>query len=458
MSSEQLRLLPSVDELLQDHILHEFEYKYGHIVVVEAIRAGLDAARADIRAGSEAPMPALLIDDIAERILRATRPTLARVINATGVILHTNLGRAPLSGEARAAMQEAALSYTNLEYDLDAGERGSRYVHAEELLKRLTGAEAALVVNNNAAAVMFILRAFAEGKEVVISRGQLVEIGGGFRVPDVLRQSGAHMIEVGTTNRTRIEDYANGIGQDTSLLLRVHTSNFRIVGFTEGVSLERLSALGHERGLLVADDLGSGALMDTAGFGLAHEPMPQESLRAGADLVSFSGDKLLGGPQAGIVVGKEELVGRLKKHPMARALRVDKITLAGLQATLLHYLKNEAARKIPVWQMIAATPQELEGKARAWAERWKKLGLEASVIDSQSTVGGGSLPGETLPARVVALDVPSPDSFAARLRRNDPPIVARIEEQRVLIDPRTILPQDEELLLTGVERTLRSGR
>lgn len=458
MSADQLRLLPSVDELLQDHILREFEHKYGHGVVVEAIRAGLEAARGDIRAGSEAPMPALLIDDIAERILRATRPTLARVINATGVILHTNLGRAPLSGEARAAMQEAALSYTNLEYDLDAGERGSRYVHAEELLKRLTGAEAALVVNNNAAAVMFVLRAFAEDKEVIISRGQLVEIGGGFRVPDVLRQSGARMIEVGTTNRTRIEDYANGIGENTAVLLRVHTSNFRIVGFTEEVALERLSALGHERGLLVADDLGSGALIDTTAYGLAHEPMPQESLRAGADLVSFSGDKLLGGPQAGIIVGKAAWVGHLKKHPMARALRVDKITLAGLQATLLHYLKNEAARKIPVWQMIAATVQELEGRARAWAERWNKLGLEASVVDAQSTVGGGSLPGETLPTRVVVLDVPSPDRFAARLRGNDPPIVARIEEQRVLIDPRTILPQDEELLLTGVERTVRLGR
>jgi L-seryl-tRNA(Ser) seleniumtransferase len=455
MPTDQLRLLPSVDELLQDHTLREFEQRYGHTIVVDAVRAALEMARADIRAGSEAPMQALLLDDIGERILRATRPTLVRVINATGVILHTNLGRAPLSEEARAAMQDAALSFSNLEYDLDAGERGSRYTHAEGLLKRLTGAEAALVVNNNAAAVMFILRAFAEGKEVVISRGQLVEIGGGFRVPDVLRQSGARMVEVGTTNRTRIEDYANAISDKTSILLRVHTSNFRIVGFTEQVALEQLSALGRERGLLTADDLGSGALIDTAAYGLAHEPMPQESLRAGADLVSFSGDKLLGGPQAGIIVGKKELVEQLKKHPLARALRVDKITLAGLQATLLHYLKNEAARKIPVWQMIAATSQGLEAKATAWAERWKRSGLDASVLDAQSTVGGGSLPGETLPTRVVALDVPSPDVFAARLRRNFPPIVARIEEKRVYIDPRTILPQDEELLLVGVERTQR---
>lgn len=455
MTTDQLRLLPSVDELLQDHTLREFEQRFGHGIVVDAVRAALEAARADIRSGNEAPMAALLLDDIRELILRATRPTLMRVINATGVILHTNLGRAPLSEEARGAMLDAALSYSNLEYDLDAGERGTRYTHAEELLTRLTGAEAALVVNNNAAAVMFILRAFAEGREVVISRGQLVEIGGGFRVPDVLRQSGASMVEVGTTNRTRVEDYANAIGDRTALLLRVHSSNFRIVGFTEQVSLEQLSALGHERELLVADDLGSGALIDTSAYGLAHEPMPQESLRSGADLVSFSGDKLLGGPQAGIIVGKRQLVDRLKKHPLARALRVDKITLAGLQATLLHYLKNEEARKIPVWQMIAATPQQIEAKAAAWAERWAKSGLNVNVIDAQSTVGGGSLPGETLPTRAVALNVRAPDAFAARLRRNSPPIVTRIDEQRVLVDPRTILPQDEELLLTGVERTER---
>lgn len=455
MTTDQLRLLPSVDDLLQDHTLREFEQKYGHTIVVDAIRAGVDAARAGIRSGGEAPMAALLLDDIAERILRATRPTLVRVINATGVILHTNLGRAPLSEDARKAMQDAALSYSNLEYDLEAGDRGSRYTHAEELLKRLTGAEAAFVVNNNAAAVMFILHVFSNDRQVIISRGQLVEIGGGFRVPDVLRESGATMLEVGTTNRTRIEDYADAITDKTSMLLRVHTSNFRIVGFTEEVGLEQLAALGRERGLLVADDLGSGALIETATYGLGHEPMPQESLRAGADLISFSGDKLLGGPQAGLIVGKKQLVDRLKKHPLARALRVDKITLAGLQATLLHYLKNEAAHKIPVWQMIALKPEELEAKASAWAERWSKSGLETSVIDSQSTVGGGSLPEETLPTRVVALNLPAPDTFAARLRQNYPPIVVRIEQQRILIDPRTILPQDEELLLTGVERTQR---
>ncbi|MGB8648652.1 MAG: L-seryl-tRNA(Sec) selenium transferase [Anaerolineae bacterium] len=451
--AEQLRALPSVDELLQDVTLHELANQYGHGVVVDAIRAGLDAARMLIRSGQDAPMPALLIDDIYERVNKLTRPTLVRVINATGVILHTNLGRAPLSEAARKAMHEAALSYSNLEYDLEEGDRGSRYMHAEALLTRLTGAEAALVVNNNAAAVMFILRAFAEGRDVIISRGQLVEIGGGFRVPDVLRQSGARMVEVGTTNRTRLDDYRTAVTEQTALLLRVHTSNFRIIGFTEEVPLEQLAQFAHANQLLAVDDLGSGALLDTSAYGLAHEPMPQESLRAGADLVSFSGDKLLGGPQAGIIAGKKELVERLRTHPLARALRVDKVTLAGLQATLLHYIKNEAARTIPTWQMIAAKPEELDKRAQAWAERWRKLGLPAEVVDAQSTVGGGSLPGETLPTRAVALAVSSPDGFAARLRRNYPPIVTRIQDQRVLLDPRTVQPQDEELLLAGVERT-----
>ena len=457
MTGEAFRALPSVDELLQNHTLRDYERKVGRAVVIDAVRASLDAARADIRAGRAAPMPALLLDAITERIEQIIRPTLKRVINATGVILHTNLGRAPLAQDALAAIQDAASSYSNLEYDLGAGERGSRYVHAEELLKKLTGAEAALVVNNNAAAVMFILRAFAEKQEVIVSRGQLVEIGGGFRVPDVLSQSGARMVEVGTTNRTRVADFENAITENTGVLLRVHPSNFRVIGFTEEVSLQEMSALGRKHNLPVVDDLGSGALLDTAAFGLAHEPMPQESLQAGADLVAFSGDKLLGGPQAGIIVGKQELVAKLKKHPLARALRVDKLTLAALQATLLHYLKNQAAQKIPVWQMISAKTDGLEKRAREWSERWKKFGLDAQVIETLSTVGGGSLPGETLPTRAVALAVASPDTFLAKLRANYPPIIARIENNRVIIDPRTILPHDENPLLEGVERATRIG-
>ncbi len=453
--TDSFRALPSVEELLQNHTLRGYERKVGRAVVLDAVRASLDAARADIRAGRAAPMPALLLDAITERIEQAVRPTLTRVINATGVILHTNLGRAPLSQDALAAIQDAASSYSNLEYDLDAGERGSRYTHAEELIKKLTGAEAALVVNNNAAAVMFVLRAFAENKEVIVSRGQLVEIGGGFRVPDVLSQSGARMVEVGTTNRTRVADFENALTPNTALLLRVHPSNFRVIGFTEEVSLQEMSALGHKHNLVVVDDLGSGALVETSAFGLAHEPMPQESLRAGADLVAFSGDKLLGGPQAGIIVGKKEFVAKLKKHPLARALRVDKLTLAALQATLLHYLKNEAQQKIPVWQMISAKVETLEKRANDWCERWKKFGLEAHVMETNSTVGGGSLPGETLPTRAVALNIFSPDAFVATLRVNSPPILARIENNRVVIDPRTILPHDEHALLEGVERAAR---
>lgn len=452
---DSFRALPSVQELLQDHTLRGYERKVGHAVVVDAVRAALDAARADIRAGGSAPMPALLIDAITERIERAVRPTLRRVINATGVILHTNLGRAPLSTRALQALSDAAAGYSNLEYDLDAGARGSRHVHAEQLLCRLTGAEAALVVNNNAAAVMFALRAFAEGKEVVVSRGQLVEIGGGFRVPDVLGESGARMVEVGTTNRTRAADFENALTEQTALLLRVHPSNFRVVGFTQEVMLEEMAQLAHARELLLVDDLGSGALLDTARYGLTHEPMPNESLQAGADLITLSGDKLLGGPQAGILLGKREVIARLKKHPLARALRVDKLTLAALEATLLHYVKDEAAQEVPVWQMISARLETLDARANAWAARWRENGLAAAVADSLSTVGGGSLPGETLPTRAVALTMPSPDAFLSCLRENEPPIIARIENDTVLLDPRTVLPQEHALLLEGIERAAR---
>ncbi|MBI3914188.1 MAG: L-seryl-tRNA(Sec) selenium transferase, partial [Chloroflexi bacterium] len=378
--------------------------------------------------------------------------SLVPVINATGVILHTNLGRAPLSEDTLNAMRLAAQGYSNLEYDLEKGERGSRHSHAEEILKRLTGAEAALVVNNNAAAVLLILSAFAKKREVIISRGQLVEIGGGFRVPDVMKQSGAKLVEVGTTNRTRTQDFANAITEKTALLLRVHRSNFRIVGFTEDASLQDLVALARERGVIVADDLGSGALLDTAAYGLAREPTPQESWQAGVALVSFSGDKLLGGPQAGIILGKKEEIERLKRFPLTRALRVDKVTLAGLHATLLHYLKNEAAQKIPVWMMIAASRDDIGKRAEQWAERLRARNFDCAVIDTQSTVGGGALPGETLPTRALALRVASPDKFAARLRENYPPIVARIEGDRIVFDPRTVSEKEEAALLDGVER------
>ncbi|MBI5034280.1 MAG: L-seryl-tRNA(Sec) selenium transferase [Chloroflexi bacterium] len=450
MKQDQLRQLPSVDSLMQDHTLRDLAQRYGHAVIVDACRATLDATRQEILNGADAPMPALLIDNVRQRAERAVRPSLVPVINATGVIIHTNLGRAPLSDDTIAAMKTAAQGYSNLEYDLDAGERGSRHAHAESIIMRLTGAEAAVVVNNNAAAVMLILATFARGKQVIISRGQLVEIGGGFRVPEVMKQSGAALVEVGTTNRTYIADYARVISDETALLMRVHTSNFKMVGFTHEASLEELASLAHEKNLLCADDLGSGALIDTTTYGLAHEPMPQESLAAGADLVSISGDKLLGGPQAGIIIGKKNAIDALKKHPLTRALRVDKVTLAGLQATLLHYLKNEAIKKIPIWSMIAATREELDARAHKIVEQLADAKIEASIVDTESTIGGGSLPGETLPSRAVAIAVASPDDFAARLRRTNPPIVARIEENRIILDPRTVLPAEQDALLSGI--------
>ncbi len=385
-----------------------------------------------------------------ERLRLATRPTLRPVINATGVVIHTNLGRALLSDAARAAMDVAGADYNNLEYDLDAGQRGSRYVHAVELLRRLTGAEDALVVNNNASAVLLCLMALARDREVIISRGQLVEIGGGFRIPDVLQTSGARLVEVGTTNRTHLADYADAIGPATAALLRVHSSNFRQVGFTAEVSLADLVSLGRERGLPVIDDLGSGTLLDTSAFGLAYEPRVQDSVQAGATLVTFSGDKLLGGPQAGLIVGSSQAIALLRRHPLTRALRVDKTTLAALAATLSHYLRGEAATKIPVWRMIAASSAALEARAAAWAAALRVAGVAAEVWAGQSTVGGGSLPGETLPTSLLALPGLSPDRMAARLRAGDPPVIARITQDALVLDPRTVPAADEETLLRQV--------
>lgn len=443
----KLRYLPSVDRLLQESPLPELAAEFGHDLVLEAARTTLDAARASIRAGAEQPDLSTLATQAAAHLARTTHPSLRPAINATGVIIHTNLGRAPLSTAALAAMAEIGRGYSNLEYDLEAGERGSRYVHAEALLRRLTGAEAALVVNNNAAAVMLVLSALARDREVIISRSQLVEIGGGFRIPDVMRQSGARLVEVGTTNRTYIEDYATAITDATALLMRVHRSNFRLSGFVHDTGLAELVALGHARGLPVVDDLGSGTLLDTSAYGLAPEPMVQASLQAGADLVTFSGDKLLGGPQAGIIVGKGELVTRLRRFPMTRALRVDKVTLAGLQATLLHYLKGEAPTQVPVWRMIATPLAELDARAQRVAQQLVDWGFAASVIDGESTVGGGSLPGETLPARLVAIAGEAPDARARRLRQGEPPVIARIERDLLLLDLRTVLPEQEPALL-----------
>jgi L-seryl-tRNA(Ser) seleniumtransferase len=367
------------------------------------------------------------------------------------VILHTNLGRAPLSDAAIRAMDAVSRGYSTLEYDLGKGTRGSRLIHAEAVLKKLTGVEAAVVVNNNASAVMLALAALAHRKRVVISRTQLVEIGGGFRVPEVMKQSGAKLVEIGATNRVNLNDYEAALAEPTALVMRAHRSNFKMIGFTEEPELSEVVAIAHRAGVLVVDDLGSGALLDTARFGIVHEPTAQESLAAGVDLVCFSGDKLLGGPQAGIILGRADLIAKIKKHPLARAVRADKTCLAGLTATLLHYLKDEAEREIPIWKMMSLTLKQVQARAEAWR---LELG-RGSVIEAESTVGGGSLPGESFPTYVLALDVKSPDKFLKKLRGQHPPIIARTENDRILIDPRTVPPEQEGALLVGVKNALR---
>lgn len=444
MTDNPLRALPAIDTLLHDAAA--LVERYGRPAVVTALRTTLDQTRAKLRAGEPVLADqAAILDAAAIRLARDFQPTLRPVINATGIILHTNLGRAPLSDAAQAAITQAAANYSTLEYDLDAGKRGSRLTHPERALQAVTGAEAALVVNNNASAVLLILSALAHGREVIISRGQLIEIGGGFRIPDVLAQSGAHLVEVGTTNKTRLADFERALTPAAALLLRAHASNFKQIGFVEAPPLDGLAKLAHKHGALLIDDVGSGALLDTAVYGLDHEPTVQESLAAGADLVAFSGDKLLGAPQAGIIVGKAALIDKLKRHPLARAMRADKLCLAGLIATLDHYRKGEAVTHIPVWRMIAAPLDKLVATAQAWANEIGG-GAAAQVIVGESLVGGGSLPGATLPTVLLALDVPNATDFAAKLRAADPPVIARVADGRVLFDPRTVLPAQAPIL------------
>jgi L-seryl-tRNA(Ser) seleniumtransferase len=452
MDSQKLRQLPSVDRLLGEETVQVLISAYGHRQTVDGLRETLDSVRDEVRAGGDVPDLGALVARASAHLQARLAPTLRPVVNGTGVIIHTNLGRAPLSAAARAAIEGVSRGYSTLEYDLQAGQRGHRTLHAERLLCELSGAEAALVVNNNAGAVLLALSGLAQGQGVIISRGQLVEIGGGFRVPDVMVQSGARLIEVGTTNRTHLRDYALALDEhdDVALILRAHHSNFRILGFTTEPGLGELVALGAERGLAVMDDLGSGALLDTADFGLMHEPTVQESVAAGAAVVCFSGDKLLGGPQAGIIVGQARYVDPLKRHPLARALRADKLCLVGLQATLLHYLKDEATAEVPVWRMIATPLAEIERRARRWQGNLRRAGIQAELVDGCSTVGGGSLPGETLPTKLVALPVAHPDRLAAALRAADPPVVARIEEDRLVLDPRTVLPEEEREPLRAI--------
>ena len=456
----RLRLLPSVDSLLSEGKIKELAEIFPHDLVVNLIRENLDLCRTIIAQGRATPVLNEIVENIYNQGHALAKPSLRPLINATGVVLHTNLGRAPLSETAISAMDAVSRGYNNLEFDLESGERGSRHSHLETLLCRLTGAEAALVVNNNAAAVLLGLSALAKRKEVIVSRGQAVEIGGGFRIPEVMRQSGAKLIEVGTTNCTYIRDYEQAITPQTVALLRVHSSNFRVVGFTQMVTIQEMVALAEQHNLAVFDDLGSGCVLDTTQFGLAPEPTVQESIAGGVGLAFFSGDKLLGGPQAGIIVGKKVYIDKLKKHPLVRAMRVDKTRIAGLAATLIHYVKGEALREIPVWRMISMPLTEIDRRAKTWTKAINNTNNLARVTDGESLIGGGSLPGTTLPTRLVAIgDMKKTglaQKVARRLRHQEIPIVGRISENILLLDPRTVSPQEDETIVNELVKTIES--
>ena len=448
------RILPSIDSLRQRPLVRDLETEYGSDAALAALRAATDRVRRDLTGAdatsiADREQAAAVIERRAATELAARlEPSLTPVINATGVIVHTNLGRAPMAASAAARVARLAAGYTNLEYDMEAGRRGARHVHAARLLTRVTGAAAAVVVNNNAAAVLLVLAALAQGREAIVSRGELVEIGGGFRIPDILRQSGAGLREVGTTNRTRIDDYAAAVNDRTALILRVHPSNFRIEGFTARPGLAELVALGRRCGVPVVEDLGSGHLTD-APIGGVDEPSVTASVEAGTAVCCFSGDKLLGGPQAGIIVGEEPALSRVRSHPLMRALRVDKMTYAALEATLTEHARGRARATIPVVRMLAAPLEELDARARDLARRLEGHPVfGADVVDGLSTVGGGGAPGSALPTRLARL-TPRADSAArleARLRGLHPPVVARIEQDRVLLDLRTVLPEQDDLL------------
>jgi L-seryl-tRNA(Ser) seleniumtransferase len=452
-SKPKFRQLPSVDKLLSDKRVRQLCQTFPRWVVVDIIRRRLAEIRWSITQGGLAPPFDEVIDSVVTKARNLERLSLQPVINATGTILHTNLGRAPLSLEAIRSMELVSQGYSNLELDLDGGKRGSRQAHTEQLLCYLTGAEDAIVVNNNASGVLLALSAMARRKEVIVSRGQAVEIGGGFRIPEVLRQSGAKLVEVGTTNCTYPVDYEQAITPRTSALLRVHLSNFKITGFTYSVSLEGLVELGQRYSLPVLDDLGSGCLIDTTKFGLDPEPKVQDSIAAGVTLAFFSGDKLLGGPQAGIIVGRKVAIEKLKRHPLARAVRIDKIRLAGLAATLVHYIKGEAMEKIPVLQFIATPLKVIEGRAERWAQ---VIGDVATTIPGESLVGGGSLPGNTLPTRLVAIRLREAKirDLARNIRRCQPSVIGRVEQNTLLLDPRCVLPNEEEAMLKVIRDEL----
>ncbi|PLX92052.1 MAG: L-seryl-tRNA(Sec) selenium transferase [Desulfuromonas sp.] len=462
--ADLLKQLPSIDRLLQHPLLNQISAP--HCLIVESAQEVVQQCRQTILAQQPQQNMDIQLDTLAEqavqRLNKKLQPSLCRVINATGTLLHTNLGRAPLSDEALATIDSVARGYSNLELNLATGKRGHRYSHIDALLCRLTGAEAAAVVNNNAGAVLLALTALARGKEAIVSRGELVEIGGAFRVPDVMEAGGVELREVGTTNKTHLKDYRNAITDQTGLLLKVHTSNYRIVGFSQSVSAAEMVLLGKEHKIPVMEDLGSGMLFDLSEFGLPREPTVREAVDAGIDLLTFSGDKLLGGPQAGLIVGKKWAIDKIRQHPLARALRIDKLTLAALETTLSHYLdRQQALDKIPVLRMLNMSSDELHQRSQAFTEQLaSRLGNHADVtlIEEASCVGGGALPTTELPGwgLAIALHHQSVDLCAAALRQAETPVVVRIQEDRLIVNLRTVLPAQEPALLDQLTAACRT--
>ena len=459
------RKLPAVDELLRREELVALSEREGHAIVTEATRTVLGCLRDAIAAGDldEAGVDVALanvIEVIERQLCHSLSHSLRRVINATGVVLHTNLGRAPLSESALEHIRKTAAGYSNLEFNLDAGQRGKRDVHVDRLFQRLLQpyvnegqTVSTVVVNNNAAAVMIALNTLAEGGEVIVSRGELVEIGGSFRVPDVMTKSNAVLREVGTTNRTRIGDYEKAITEKTKLLMRVHRSNFEIVGFTEQPSLEELVALGRKHKIPVMEDLGSGALFELREIGVEGEPGVGDSLRAGVDVVTYSGDKLLGGPQAGMISGRGDLVGSIRKNPLFRALRVDKLIYAALEATLLSYVKRDYDA-IPAIRMMRVSREAIAQRAQVLAEKLEKIGVGAELKEGVSVIGGGAAPGATLQTMLIAISPKrvSADEMANELRHHDPPVIARVEDDRLIIDLRTVDPSDDQVVASALAK------
>jgi L-seryl-tRNA(Ser) seleniumtransferase len=468
LRQQVLRKIPSVDEILSKPEIADLLKVHPRTVVVESIRRGLRRFREDLRHQEDLSK----LEDASfsfehlyplfqREIELQVQPRLRRVINASGVVIHTNLGRSPLHPSALQHIMEISKSYSNLEYDLDRGERGSRYSHVEEILCRLSGAESAMVVNNNAGAVLLALNTLSEGREAIVSRGELVEIGGAFRIPDVMKRSGALLNEVGTTNRTHLSDYQNAIGSQTAMLLKVHTSNFRVMGFTSDVPLQDLVQLGKQYEIPVMDDLGSGCLMDLAQYGLEKEPTVQEVVRTGVDVVTFSGDKLLGGPQAGIILGKKEVLDLVKANPLTRALRIDKLTLAALESTLLLYLDEKRAKEeIPILRMLTLNQKQLKRRGRRLLKRLAGVieeEIHLTLREDISQVGGGALPLQKLPTIVLAIQSPrfSVNDLEKKLRKGEPPIISRISKDELILDMRTVFDEEIPLLALGLEKALK---